>query len=174
MAISKEKKHEQVAQLRELFDNSKITVAAKYTGLSVQGIQELRKIARQENVVIKVVKNRLVRVSLSESKSYKQADTSLLSDQLLYAFSSEDEVAPAQILAKFAKTNDAIKLVAGYSDGQALDTAAIMTLASLPSKDQLRGQLVSLMAAPLTGVLAVMNGAQRGMTQVLAQRAEAM
>lgn len=174
MALSKEKKREQVAQLRELFDNSKITVVAKYTGLSVQGIQQLRATARQENVVIKVVKNRLVRVSLRESKSYKQADTSLLSDQLLYAFSSEDEVAPAQILAKFAKTNDAIKLVAGYSDGQALDTAAVVMLASLPSKDQLRGQLVGVIAAPLTSMLGVMNGAQRGFAQVLAQRAEAL
>lgn len=174
MAISKDKKNAQVAELATLFEDAKLAAAAKYTGLSVQDMQLLRKTARENGVVIKVVKNRLVRVALSKSKGYEEADTELLTDQLLYAFSSEDEVAPAQVLAKFGKTNPALKLIAGYSDGKALNTAAITALASLPSKDQLRGQLVSVIAAPLTQFLGVATGAQRGFAQVLSQHAEAM
>ncbi len=174
MATSKDKKQAQVTELKDLFDSAKIAVAAKYTGIGVQDMQALRKSARESGVVIKVVKNRLVRIALGESKSYKEADTGLLTDQLLYAFSSDDEVAPAQILAKFGKTNSELKLIAGYSDGQALDTAAVTMLASLPSKEQLRGQLVSVIAAPLSQLLSVASGAQRGMAQVLSQRAEAI
>ncbi len=172
MAISRDKKHAQVAELTELFKNAKVAVAAKYTGLSVQEVQALRKAAREAGVVVKVVKNRLVRVALQKSDAYKNADTSSLTDQLLYAFSSEDEVAPAQVLAVFAKTHGNLKLVSGFSDGQALDTSAVTMLASLPSKDQLRGQMVSVIAAPLTQFLGVANGTQRGLTQVIAQRAE--
>ena len=172
MAITKDKKSELVAELTQLFSTAKTTVTAKYTGLSVQDMQELRKVARENGIVIKVVKNRLVRVALSESKDYKEADTSLLTDQLLYAFSDEDEVAPAQVLAKFAKTHDDLKLVSGFSDGVALDTAAVAQLANLPTKDQLRGQFVGVLSAPLSQFMAVANGTQRGFTQVLAQKAE--
>jgi len=174
MAISKEKKQEQVKQLAELFTTSKIAVTAKYTGLNVQDVQELRGLAREAGVVIKVVKNRLVKVALGSTDSYKDADTSSLGDQLLYAFSSEDETTPAQILAKFAKSHGSLQLVSGFSDGMALDTDAVTLLASLPSKEQLRGQMVSVIAAPLTQFLNVSSGTQRGMAQVLAQRAEAM
>ena len=174
MAISKEKKDAQVAELVELFKNAKIAVTAKYTGLTVQDVQDLRKEAREAGVVIKVVKNRLVKVALQKSDNYKSADATSLTDQLLYAFSSEDEVAPAQVLAKFAKTHGSLQLVSGFSEGNSLTTSIVNELASLPTKDQLRGQFVSVLAAPLTRFLGVANGTQRGMTQVLAQRAESM
>ncbi len=175
MAISRDKKETLVAELAELFAGAKGTVGATYAGLSVADMQALRAIAREQNVTIKVVKNRLVRVALSQSSKFKAADTSLLEGQLVYAFSSEDEVAPAQILAKFAKDHPAMELIAGFDgEGQALDTATVKALADLPTKEQLQGQLVSVLAAPLTQFLGVANGAQRGFAQVLSQRAEAL
>lgn len=175
MAISRDKKNTLVAELTELFNDSKMSVGAVYTGLSVANLQELRKMARAEGVVIKVAKNRLVRVALSASEKYKDADTSALSGQLVYAFSSEDEVAPAQVLAKFAKTFPGLKLITGFSaEGKTLDEATVQAIASLPTKDQLRGQLVSVIAAPLTNFLGIANGAQRGFAQVLSQRAETL
>lgn len=175
MAISRDKKDTLVAELAELFAGAKGTVGAAYSGLSVADMQELRAAARANNVTIKVAKNRLVRVALANSDKFKSAETDLLTGQLVYAFSSEDEVAPAQVIAKFAKSHPDLKLVAGFDDsGTTLDTATVIALASLPTKDQLRGQLVSVMAAPLSGFLSVANGAQRGLTQVLAQRAESL
>jgi len=173
MAITKDKKQALVAELTDLFGNARAVATAAYAGLSVPEQQELRKQAREAGVTIKVVKNRLVRVALSQSDTFKDSDTSLLEGQLLYAFSQEDEVAPAQVLATFAKKHPQLSLTSGYdSTGAALDTAAIQSLASLPSKDQLRGMVVSTIAAPLTGFLGVANGAQRGFAQVLSQRAE--
>ncbi len=175
MAVTRNKKNTLVAELAELLATSKVAVGATYTGLTVAGLQELRADARANNVTIKVAKNRLVRVALSENAKFKSADTSLLTGQLVYAFSSVDEVAPAQVLAKFAKLHPELKLVAGFDEsGASLDTATVNALASLPTKDQLRGQLVSVLAAPLTQFLGVANGAQRGFAQVLSQRAEAL
>jgi len=175
MAISRDKKNTLVAELAELFASAKGSVGAAYTGLSVADMQELRAAARATNVVIKVAKNRLVRVALADNDKFKVADTSLLTGQLVYAFSSEDEVAPAQVLAKFAKKHPELKLVAGFDGtGASLDTATVAALAELPTKDQLRGQLVSIIVAPLTGFLGVANGTQRGFAQVLSKRAETL
>ena len=58
MAITKDKKNELVADLTELLSNAKATVFAKYQGLTVAELQELRKVAREKGVKIKIVKNR--------------------------------------------------------------------------------------------------------------------
>lgn len=175
MAISRDKKEALVAELAELFTGAKGAVGATYAGLTVQDMQALRAKAREQNITIKVVKNRLMRVALSQSAKFKNADTSLLNGQLVYAFSSDDEIAPAQILAKFAKDHPSMELVVGFDgEGQSLSTATVKALAELPTKEQLQGQLVSVLAAPLTQFLGVANGAQRGFAQVLSQRAEAL
>ncbi len=175
MAISRDKKNALVTELTELFDNAKLSVGAVYTGLNVSDLQDLRKLARDENVTIKVAKNRLVRVALTGSKKLSKAETSSLTGQIVYAFSSVDETAPAQILAKFAKEHPQLQLVIGFNDeGKTLDQTTIQTLATLPSKDQLRGQLVGVIAAPLTGFLTVTSGVERGFVQVLSRRAETL
>lgn len=172
MAISRDKKETLVAELSELFTNSIGSAGAAYSGLSVADLQNLRALARENNVTIKVAKNRLVRVALEANPKFKGEDTSLLSGQLVYAFSSEDEVAPAQILAKFAKDHPQLQLVVGFNgDGKVLDTATITAISKLPTKDQLRGQLVSVLAAPLSQFLSVASGTQRGFARVLSERA---
>jgi large subunit ribosomal protein L10 len=175
MAITRNKKNTLVAELAELFAGAKGSVGAAYTGLSVADMQQLRAAARTEDVTIKVAKNRLVRVAFASDSKLKNADTSLLTGQLVYAFSSTDEVAPAQVLAKFAKSHPALKLIVGFDNtGSVLDTATVTALAALPTKNQLQGQLVSVLAAPLSGFLSVANGTQRGFAQVLSQHAESI
>jgi large subunit ribosomal protein L10 len=173
MAISRDKKNALVTEFSELLDSSKMVVAAQYGTLSVADLQDLRRQAREAGVSIKVIKNRLVKVAMKASLNFKDVDAELLAGQLLYAASSEDEVAPAQVLASFAKTHEAVQLVAGLDgSGKLLDTAGVKMLADLPTKDQLRGMLVSTIAAPMTQFMGVINGAQRGFAQVLSQRAE--
>lgn len=175
MAVTRAKKNTMVAELAELFADSKVAVSATYTGLTVADLQNLRAEARKTNVVIKVVKNRLVRVAMSGIKKFKDTDTSLLTGQLIYAFSSEDEVAPAQVLAKFAKTHPKLQLVVGFDGlGTSLNTVNVNALAQLPTKDQLRGQLVSVIAAPLSGFLSVASGNQRGFVRILSEHAKAL
>ena len=114
MAISKDKKKTLVADLTELLSSSKMTVFAKYQGLTVAELQELRKNARENGVKIKVVKNRLVRVAMGEIAVYKDTDTTGLEGQLLYAVSDSDEVAPAKVLAEFAKKHEALEIAGAF------------------------------------------------------------
>jgi large subunit ribosomal protein L10 len=159
MAITRDKKQTLVAELSDVLSTAKMTVFAQYQGLSVANIQELRRAARESNVTIKVVKNRLVRVALGSNDTYKDADTSSLTGQLLYAFSSEDEVAPAQVLDSFAKTNPALAFVGAFSgEGKLLSADEVKALAGLPSKNQLIAQVVAQLLSPVHDVTNALSG----------------
>jgi large subunit ribosomal protein L10 len=159
MAISRDKKNTLVAEMGETFSSAKMTVFAQYQGLSVADVQELRGKAREAGVVIKVVKNRLVRVAMASTDTYKETDTSPLTGQLLYAISSEDEVAPAQVLDAFAKTHPALQFVGAFSgEGALLSAAEVKALAGLPSKNQLIGQVVSQLLSPVHDVTNALSG----------------
>lgn len=175
MAISRQTKETQVAELAATLGEAKLTAFAAYQGLTVKELQSLRRAAREAGVTIKVVKNRLVRVALSQNPQLKDVDTGLMTGQLLYAMSSEDEVAPAQVLAKFGKEHEALKLVGGFdAAGSTLAEEDIKALAALPTKEQLRGMLVGTIAAPLSGFVNVLAGNVRGVLNVLNARAEAL
>lgn len=159
MAISRDKKQALVAQMNEAFTTSKAFAFAHYNGLSVADVQQLRRSAREAGVTIVVIKNRLVRVAMSEVEAFKDTDTSALTGQLIYAYSMEDEVAPAQILHTFAKTHPALQLAGGFSaEGLALSSADVTALAGLPSKDQLIGQVVAQLLSPVHDVTNALSG----------------
>ncbi|MDB5183410.1 MAG: rplJ [Candidatus Saccharibacteria bacterium] len=159
MAITKSKKNELVAEVSEVFATSKLTVFASYNGLTVADIQVLRRASTDAGVTIKVVKNRLVRVAMSQNDTYKNTDTALLTGQLLYATSYTDEVAPAKVLAEFAKTHEALKFIGAFGmEGELLDAAAVTALASLPSKNELIGQVVSMLLSPVNDVTNALSG----------------
>ncbi|MBR2543395.1 50S ribosomal protein L10 [Candidatus Saccharibacteria bacterium] len=163
MAISKQKKNELVADLTELLSSAKTTVFAKYQGLTVAELQELRKQAREAGVKIKVVKNRLVKVAMGQIAVYKDTDTTGLTGQLLYAVSSEDEVAPAKVLANFAKEHDALDLVGGFSDlGNTLSSDEIKALAAMPSKNELIAQVIAQLLSPVTDSISGLSGGLSG------------
>jgi large subunit ribosomal protein L10 len=112
---------------------------------------------------------------LQQSDKFKDVDTSDLTAMLVYAFNDQDEVAPAQALAQFAKTNPTIEFVGAYTaDGNYIGADDVKVLAALPSKDQLRGMLVGTLAAPLSGFLNVMTGNIRGVLTVLNARADSL
>lgn len=159
MAISKDKKQALVSELSELFAAAKGTAVAKYQGISVAELQELRKNAREAGVTIKVVKNRLVRVAMGDDKTYKDADTSALVGQLLYAFSSDDEVMPAKVLNDFSKTHPTLELIAGFSgEGVAQSATDVKALAGLPSKNQLIAEVVAQLLSPVHDVTNALSG----------------
>lgn len=159
MAITRDKKQTLVAEVSSILQDTKMTAFAKYQGLSVQELQELRTAAREANVTIKVVKNRLVRVALSEHATYKGIDTAALEGQLIYAFSNEDEVAPAQVLDTFAKKHPALELVGAFSnEGTVLDTAEVKALAGLPSKNQLVAEVVAQLLSPVHDITNALSG----------------
>jgi large subunit ribosomal protein L10 len=159
MAITRDKKNELVAEMGQLLADTKTTAFAAYQGLGVADIQVLRAQAREAGVTIKVVKNRLVRVAMSGTDLYKDTDTSALNGQLLYAFSSDDEVAPAKVLNDFAKTHDALAIAGGFSgEGLALSADDVKALAALPSKSQLIGEVIAQLLSPVHDITNALSG----------------
>jgi len=159
MAITRDKKNELVAEMSELLTQAKATVFASYDGLSVADVQKLRAEAREAGVTIRVIKNRLVRVAMGEVEAYKNTDVSGLTGQLLYALSNDDEVAPAKVLNNFSKTNDALKIAGGFSDeGALLSASEVISLASLPSKNQLIAEVIAQLLSPVHDVTNALQG----------------
>jgi len=156
MAISRDKKHALVGEMKDVLTSSRMTVFAAYQGLSVPDLQALRAKARETGVTIKVAKNRLVRVAVQSVDNLKDVDTTSLKGQLLYAASRDDEVAPAKVIDEFARTHEALQ-IAGAISGEAalLDATEVKALAVLPSKDQLVAQTIEQLLSP---VHAITNG----------------
>jgi len=164
MALSKQQKSDVVAEVSELISSSKMTVVAKYQGTPVKAMQELRRQAKNNGTKVKVVKNRLVIKALQASDTFKDVETSELEGMLLYAFNSEDEVAPAQSLDTFAKANPTIQFVGAYSaDGKFLSADDVKALAGLPSKNDLIAQVVATLASPVNDVMSGLSGNLHGL-----------
>ncbi len=159
MALSKPKKDEVVSEVSDLLKTSKMTVVAKYQGTTVKALQSLRREAKGNGTKVKVVKNRLVVKAVQATDTLKDVDTSALQGMLLYAFNADDEVAPAQILSKFAKANPTIEFVAGISaDGKVLSADDVKALANLPSKNELIAQVVATLLSPVHDVTNALSG----------------
>lgn len=174
MAISRDKKEALVSELSELLSGAKMTVFARYQGISVAELQELRARARETGVTIKVVKNRLVRVAMSGSSVYKDTDSSGLEGQLLYAVSADDEVAPAQVLHAFAKDHPSLELAGGFSgEGANLSADEVKSLAALPSKEQLVAEVVAQLLSPVHDVTGALSGNLHGLLDGVETKAAA-
>jgi large subunit ribosomal protein L10 len=159
MALTKQDKNQVVAEVSQLLGSSKMTVVAQYQGTTVKALQALRRQARENGTQVKVVKNRLFMQAVKDSDKLKDVDTAALEGMLIYAFNSEDEVAPAQSLNTFAKTNPTIQFVGAISaEGQFLSADEVKALAGLPGKHELIAQVIATLASPLHDVTNALSG----------------
>lgn len=159
MALTKDKKNEVVAEVSQLLADSKMTVVAAYQGTPVKAMQALRRTGRDNGTTLKVVKNRLVIKALQSTDALKEVETGALNGMLLYAFNSNDEVAPAQVLANFAKTQPTIEFVGAISaEGKFLSADEVKALATLPSKGELIAQVVATLLSPVNDVTNGLSG----------------
>ena len=159
MALTREKKESVVAEVADLLSTSKMTVVAQYQGTTVKALQGLRRKARDNGTQVKIAKNRLVRQALKQVEDLKDVDASTLEGMLLYAFNANDEVAPAQVLADFAKANPSIVFTGAISaDGKFLTADEVKALAALPSKNELIAQVIATLTAPLNDITNGLSG----------------
>lgn len=172
MALTKQKKQEVIDEVSQLLAESKLTVVAKYQGTTVKQLQTLRKQAKENETVVKVIKNRLVVQALKGSDLYKDADKSALTSQLLFAFNSTDEIAPAKVLAEFAKKNPTLEFVGAYTaEGIFIGVDDVKALAALPSKNQLIAGIINTLNGPVNGVMGGLGGNIHGLLKGLEAKA---
>ena len=172
MALTKVKKNDVVAEVADLLKDSKLTVVAKYQGTTVKSIQALRKQAKENGTHVKVVKNRLVIKAIEQNDTLKGTDTSAIKGMLSYAFNSEDEVAPAQVLHAFAKTEPTIEFVGAVTaTGEFMSAADVKALATLPGKNQLIAGVINTLQSPVRNVMSGLSGNLHGLLDAVAAKA---
>ena len=174
MAISRSKKETLVAELSDILSSAKMVVLAEYNGVGVSDLEILRREARKNNVTIKVVKNRLMRVAMEQSENFKSADMSGLSGQVLYAISDDDEVLPAKVLADFAKKVPELKLAGAFNDlGRSLSVEEAVELSKLPTKDQLIAETIAQLLSPVNDVTNALSGYLHALLDGVSDKASA-
>ncbi len=165
MAKTRVQKEESFATLVDNFGRSKAVVFANFQGLKVKQSEELRKLCREQNVGYVASKKTVLKKALE--KIGKDVDSKQFEGGVSVMFGYGDEVAPAQIIATYAKTHDVVKIFGGFLEGNFIDAAKVTALSKLPTKHQLLGQLVGTLNAPVSGFVNVLAGNLRGLVTVL-------
>ena len=137
-----------VEEIAGKFKESQSAVLFEYRGLSVADVTELRRALREEDVEFKVYKNKLVQRA-TESVGYADLNDKLVGPNAL-AFGKSDAVAPARILAKFAKTHEDLVIKAGVVEGKVLAEDEIKEIAKLPGREGMYSMLLGMLQAPVS------------------------
>ncbi|MCC3862623.1 50S ribosomal protein L10 [Pseudemcibacter aquimaris] len=156
--MDRTQKEEMVSFLKGVFDTSASVVVIRNNGLNVAEMSDLRRQMREGGATLKVAKNRLARLALDGTEIEGLGDQLTGTTVLGY---SEDVIAPAKVLVKYAKDNDKIEIVGGTMEDTILDENGVKALAALPGLDELRGKIVGLLQAP-AGKLASVTQAPAG------------
>ena len=141
------KKAQQVSEVAEQFKNATSVVVVDYLGITVEQATNLRTELRNAGVQFAVVKNGIL------SRAAKEAGLEGMDDIFkgpsAVAFSNDDVIAPAKILADFAKKVEALEIKAGVVEGKVSSKEEIEALAKLPNREGLLSMLLSVLQAPV-------------------------
>jgi large subunit ribosomal protein L10 len=170
MKMTKEDKAALVDEIAERLGDAEAIFAVDYRGISVPQAAELRARLAEADATFRVVKNRLAK------RATEQAGTAEL-DQLFegptaLAFVKGDAVTAAKAIATFGRQHDILEYKGGLMDGAPLDPEQFTAIARLPGLDALRGQLVGVVASPLTGLTRGLASMISGVAVALGQIAE--
>ena len=149
-----EAKKAQVAELIEVLNGATTGVLVDYRGLNVEEDTKLRNNLRAAGVKYFVVKNTLLRLAANQT-GLEELDSILHGPTALAV--SDDAVAPAKVLADFAKENDTLEIKSGFMDGKVLSLDEINTLAKTPSKETLIAKMMGSLNSPISGLARLLS-----------------
>lgn len=163
--VRRDEKVIQIADVADRLGRAATVVMVDYRGLNVSQMTELRKRLRDVGVEFKVAKNTLVLRAASQ-KGIDGLEEYLVGPIAL-AFGYDDPVAPAKVLSSFIKEFRKATIKGGVLEGQVVSAEAIKQLSDLPPREVLIAQVVGGIAAPLTGLVTVLNGTMRNLVYAL-------
>ena len=166
MALRLEEKQAIVAEVNEAAGAALSAVVSDYRGLTVSQMTELRVKARDSGVYLKVIRNTLARRAV-EGTDYECLNDAFVGPTLL-AFSQEDPGAAARLIKDYAKEHEALKVRALSLGGQLYGAEDIDRLAKLPTLDEARAMLMSVMQAPIAKLVRTFNDVPGRVVRVVA------
>ena len=152
--MDRAQKAETIEALKGVFETSATVVVTHYLGLTVAEMTDLRGRLRKEGAQIKVVKNTLAKKALGGSVG--EGGDALFTGPVAIAY-GPDAVSAAKVATQYAKDNEKFSVKGALMGTVVLDQAGVKALASLPSLDQIRAQLIGLLQAPATKVAGVLQ-----------------
>jgi large subunit ribosomal protein L10 len=167
MAVTREKKSQQVEKLSGDLKNVGSLVVTTYGKLTVAQDYELRKAIRGAGAKYQVVKNTLVERAAKGTKAEEVLKN--LSGVTSIAYTTGDPVALAKALAKYAKENPDLTFKAGVVEGRVVSIREIESLATMPSKEEIYAKLLFLVNAPAQRLVTAMNAVGRNLAVVVNQ-----
>ena len=142
-------------EISELLNGAATAVVVDYRGLTVAEDTELRKQLREAGVVYKVYKNTMINFAIKDTEFADLAQH--LEGPTAIAVCKDDATAAARVLAKFAKTAEALEIKGGVVDGIYYDAVGIGQIASIPSREVLLSKLLGSMQSPVTNFARVIK-----------------
>lgn len=158
-----EAKKAQVAELIEVLNGATTGILVDYRGLTVEEDTKLRNDLRAAGVKYFVVKNTLLRLAANQT-GLEDLDEILHGPTALAV--SDDAVAPAKVLADFAKTNETLEIKSGFMDGKVLSMDEIKALAKTPNKETLIAKLMGSLNSPISGLARLLSTIAEGGVEI--------
>lgn len=153
--MNREEKAAIVTELTGKFEKAQIAIVTDYRGMTVTKLEQLRRELKKNNAEIRVAKNTLIRRAIAGTPFEVMQDH--LSGTTALTVSYDDPVAPAKILTDFAKDNPQLVIRTAVLEGRALTSDDLKALSSLPSREVLLSQVLSVMQAVPTSFVRVLN-----------------
>ncbi|MFA6322347.1 MAG: 50S ribosomal protein L10 [Candidatus Buchananbacteria bacterium] len=157
MAKTRSQKKDELQSLTEKVKSAKSMVFVNFDSLKVKDVEEFRKKCRAENVGYVVSKKTLMKLAFKEA-GIADIDPKKFDKSVGTVLGLGDEVAPARIVAEFAKGHEAMATIGGVLEGKFVAREKVAELAKLPSKQQLLGMLLGQINAPVSGFVNVLAG----------------
>ncbi len=154
MPKTRSQKSEALAEISQAFKGAKSVTFSDYQGMKVSGLTDLRKKLTGGKVQYIVAKKTLL--SLAAKEAGLDVNFKEFPGMVGVAFAMEEEMAGVKMIGDAGK-NQPIKLVGGIFDGKVVDAAYAVALSKLPSKNELLGQLLSVMNGPTAALARLLN-----------------
>jgi large subunit ribosomal protein L10 len=165
--MNRDEKAAAIAEIASEITEAQAVIAVDPTGLTVTQAAEIRFNLREADAKLRVVKNTLTERAADQAG--REELKVLLQGPTALTFVRGDAAAAAKALADYARTTDLLPFKGGFMDGASLDVDQLKAIAKLPSRQVLYGQLVGLIASPITGLARGMNALLSGVAIALGQ-----
>ena len=171
--MERAQKEAEVAEIQDRFGKMASAILTDFRGLDVEKLNSLRREFDKVNVEYKIVKNTLVKRAVGEADYAEKLGKHLVGPTAV-AWSYEDPVAPAKIVADFSKSNEKFKIKCAVLDGEVLDEAQVIQLSKMPGKDEIKAQLLATFMAPAQTMVRLLAAAPTNFMYLLNARKEAL
>jgi large subunit ribosomal protein L10 len=168
--MNREEKSAAIQEIAAQIEASEAIFAVDYRGISVPQAAELRAKLREADASFRIVKNRLTKIAADQVGEERLAE--LLQGPTALTFVRGDTAQAAKAITTFNKEHEVLTYKGGFMEATSLDELAFKSIAKLPGREVLNGQLAGVVASPLTGLVRGLGSMIQGLALQLGQIAE--